>query len=186
MATTKTPLVGGGEQYWNFSNPDKEGFMETIEGTLVEFSQPQHIDWATKQPAYLPWGPPQLDWKMVIRGRSGRELVWKFDPKSRTKPSAARQALVDAAVENQMHDVEDFLGKFIRISTKSGKWGLGNPRPWKVEVLGDGEADEVRGSIPPAKQMSAEEQAAINEQGARDTLAALDDTSVYTEDEIPF
>lgn len=190
MTTNKTPLRGGTSKGWNYSNPNNPGYMETLEGTVVEFSQPQHNNFQTKQPEFWPDGSPKLDWCFTIRGRSGQELNWRFSPGSATKPKACRQALMDAMPEAQY--VEDVLGKFIRVQTQAGTYSVQNPRPWFVTILGDGEVDKVRGSVPPVQPVVQPGQPAPGFAGAAQALQAINNqvpaqnTELFEEDEIPF
>ena len=191
MAYTKTPLKGGSNRGWNYTDPAKEGFMESIEGTVVEFSRPQHTNFGTREPEFFPDGNPKLDWQYVIRGRSGRELIWRFYPKGANNPSKAREAVVKALDPNDdKSDVyaEDLLGKFVRISTRSGSYHRDNPRPWEVEILGEGETEYVR--YPQDEPVKPQNQYEATQAGAAAALNAINGgpqtDAVYEDDVIPF
>ena len=179
---SKTPLKGNVSKGWNYSNPNNDGYMDTIEGTVIEFSQPQRTNFQTKQPEFWPNGDPKRDWCFTILGRSGREINWRFAPGSASKPKLARQAVMDAMPDAEF--VEDILGKFVRVHTPQGTYSLQNPRPWTVTILGDGEVDKVRGSVPPAK---VENQFEVTSTGAQAAMAAIQqgNTELYDEP-IPF
>ena len=182
MQQERTPLKGGESKAWNYSNSSKENYLECIEGTVVEFSKPQHTNFSTREPEFWPNGEPKLDWCLTIRGRTGKELNWRFAPGSASKPKAPRRALTDALETIDAEYVEDILGKFVRVRTQAGTYNMQNPRPWFVEILGEGETDKVRGSLPP---VSAKNQFDVNSAGAQAALDAINN-DVYSEDEIPF
>lgn len=136
-------LKGGAGNGWNYSDSTKPGYLEMIEGTVVEISNPQARDFATGAPAVWPDGNPKRNLQMVIRGKSGRELAWTFAPKS--KATDACLTALDPDGTREQVSMEEMLGKFIRIQTQAGSYNSKNPRPWWVTILGDGEANAVRG-----------------------------------------
>ena len=181
-----TPLLGSESKGWNFSNPDKENYMTVIEGTVVEWTHPVRKIWGTQQDDCWPNGDPKRDWSFFIRGRSGRELIWRFKPGSDKKPTVARRAIAAGLQAAGGNRIEDIIGKFVRISTEEGKYGLGNPRPWTVEILGEGELDKVRGVQYPDEKLPRDVQAQVNQAGAAAALKAVgSNAEVYGED-IPF
>ena len=181
MSTTMTPLRGGTSKGWNYSNPNGENYRDTIEGTVVEFSQPQRSNFQTKLPETWPNGDPKLDWCLTIRQRNGDEINWRFAPGSSKRPKLARQALMDAMPDVKF--VEEVLGKFIRVHTPQGVYSLQNPRPWTVTVLGDGEKDKVRGSVPPPKR---EDQFEVTSAGSQAAMAAIQQNTELYDEEPPF
>lgn len=138
--------VGGPTaRYWNFTKPEKEGYTLTIEGTVVEIIREIKRDFMTKELLY--WkdsGRPQLQWKFLLLQPDGEEVIWKFDDKL---SGAGVKACINALSNGQGGKVvfDRFLGKYIRVSTGNGKYGLGNARPYGVEILRDGDAGAVRG-----------------------------------------
>ena len=138
--------VGGPTaRYWNFTKPEKEGYTLTIEGTVVEIIREIKRDFMTKELLY--WkdsGRPQLQWKFLLLQPDGEEVIWKFDDKL---SGAGVKACINALSNGQGGKVvfDRFLGKYIRVSTGNGKYGLGNARPFGVEILRDGDAGAVRG-----------------------------------------
>ena len=134
-----------GGNSWNYHDPNKQGYMEMIEGTVVEISNPQSINFATKQPETWPDGNPKLNLRMMIKGRSGAELGWTFSPKGRGA-EACLSALDPNGTRAQV-SIEEMLGKFIRVQTQAGVYNSQNPRPWWVTILGEGDAGSVRGIV---------------------------------------
>ena len=139
-------LKGGSNgNSWNYHDKNKEGFMEMIEGTVVEISNPQSINYATKQPETWSDGNPKRNLRLIIRGRSGQELAWTFSPKSNA--ANACLAALDPQGTRDRVSIEEMLGKFVRVQTQDGVYNQAHPRPWWVTILGDGEANMVRGLI---------------------------------------
>lgn len=135
----------GSGNNWNYSDSDKPGYMEMIEGTVVEISNPQSLDFMTKQPAFWPDGNAKRNLRVTIRGRSGQELAWTFSPKS--KASDACLAALDPQGDRDRVSIEELLGKFIRVQTKPGTYNAQKPRPWWITIIGEGETNAVRGLV---------------------------------------
>lgn len=135
----------GSSNGWNYSDKTKAGYAPTIEGTVVEISNPQAIDYVSKQPKFWPDGNPIRNLRVTLKGRSGRELSWVFSPKS-LSAEACLKAL-DPAGSRDYVSIEELLGKFVRISTEEGVYNQAHPRPWEVTVLGDGDIAAVRGLV---------------------------------------
>lgn len=137
-------LKGGSEgSGWNYSDNTKQNYMEMIEGTVVEISNPQARDFNTGKPATWPDGNPKRNLMLILRGRSGQELSWTFSPKSAA--ANACLAALDPQGTREQVSIEELLGKFIRVQTQGGVYNAQHPRPWWVTLLGDGEANAVRG-----------------------------------------
>lgn len=147
-----------GGNNWNYSYPQNPGYMESIEGTVVEISNPQSINFGTKQPETWPDGNPKRNLRVVIKGRSGAELGWTFSPKS--KGAEACLAALDPDGNRPQVNIEELLGKFIRVQTQAGVYNSQNPRPWWVTVLGDGDAGSVRGIVDFSAQQAPQPQQA--------------------------
>lgn len=199
-------LKGGGGNGWNYSDSSKPGYMEMVEGTVVEISNPQSLNFATKQPETWPDGNPKLNLCLTIRGRSGQELNWIFGPRS--KAAEACCLALDPDDSRSAVSIKELLGKFIRVQTKAGVYNATNPRPWWVTILGDGEANAVRGMVdlqkpkaqtppPPAQQAPAPTQFQQAQAAAQQAVANAappveqvpyeqDPTGGYYDSDIPF
>ena len=146
-------LKGGSSgNNWNYSDNTKQGYMEMIEGTVVEISNPQSINFATKQPETWPDGNPKRNLRVTLRGRSGQELNWTFAPRS--KAAEACLLALDPQGTRPQVSIEELLGKFVRVQTQAGVYNAQNPRPWWVTVQGDGEANMVRGLVDLSQQQA--------------------------------
>lgn len=138
-------LKGGSSNSWNYSDPNKEGYMESITGTVVEISNPQVRNFQTKQPEFWPDGNPKRQLCVIVKGQSGKELAWYFSPRSK-----AADACLYALDPNGMKprvSIEEMLGKMVTISTQPGVYNNQNPRPWNVVIVGDGDTASVRGMV---------------------------------------
>lgn len=141
----------GSSNGWNYSDQTKPGYQPAIEGTVVEISNPQAIDYNTKQPKVWPDGNPVRNLRVTLKGRSGRELSWVFSPKS-LSAEACLKALDPQGTRDYVN-IEELLGKFIRVETQDGVYNNRNPRPWTVTVLGDGDVASVRGLVDLSQQV---------------------------------
>ena len=138
-------LKGGSSNSWNYSDKNKEGYMESITGTVIEISNPQVCYYQTKQPEFWPDGNPKRQLCVIVKGQSGKELAWYFSPRSK-----AADACLYALDPNGMKprvSIEEMLGKMVTISTQPGVYNNQNPRPWNVVIVGDGDMASVRGMV---------------------------------------
>ena len=137
---------GGAGNAWNYAHPDKDEFSTEIQGTVVEINKVQSINFSTKMPEFWPDGNPKANCQFVIQGQSGREKTWSITPKS-----AAWEAVVQALVafNPNAQGIDDIGGLMIHVRTEMPPQGFGysqgNPRPWAVQVLGQGAA-QFRGT----------------------------------------
>lgn len=129
---------------WNYSNPNNPGYSLQLGGTVVEISNPQKINYATKQPEFWPDGNPKRNLRVTVLDSTGQEWGWTFAPKS-----AAAKACLDALdpTGRRPVNITELLGKLVNISTKDGIYNQQHPREWAVEVIGEGQANMVRGLV---------------------------------------
>lgn len=152
----------GGGSYWNFGNPDKDGYQLSIEGTVIEIAEVQHTKFGTNEPEFWRDGNPKLDLEVTLLQQDGNEIKWSFSPRTRkdkvTNPmglTAATAALFQAVTQAGMPGVNlnELLGKYVVISTRERKDSDGNligydvrcPRPFSCEIAGNGDVSAVRG-----------------------------------------
>lgn len=151
-------LKGGSSNSWNYSQQDKEGYMEQISGTVVEISNPQVRNFQTKQPEFWPDGNPKRQLCVIIKGQSGKELAWYFAPRSKAA-DACLFALDPNGLKPRV-SIEEMLGKWVTVSTQPGVYNNQNPRPWNVVITGDGDTASVRGMVDLSKQQQQQPQQA--------------------------
>lgn len=110
---------------WNYSDPEKSNFCESICGTVVGIDNPQAYDFQTRKPRVWDDGSPVRNIRVFIKpAGTDDEVSITFKPKS---------ALYDA-IGACVDSVADLIGHKVTFTTKSGTYGFGNPRPWTVEV----------------------------------------------------
>lgn len=129
----------GTGDFWNYHDPNKDGFALEITGDVVAISTPQATNYATKQPEFWPSGEPKLLICLHIALPDGTEVKWSFGPGSRkTGGSRAVQAIRAAlgAVNAPAKSVTEIGNKNITISTQQGSYNSNNPRPWAVRING--------------------------------------------------
>lgn len=141
-------LKGGNGNNWNYSDNTKANYSEMLEGTVVEISNPQSINYATKQPETWPDGNPKRNLRLILKTQAG-ELSWTFAPRSAA--ATACLAALDPQNNRDAVSIEEMLGKMIRIQTQGGVYNQAHPRPWWVTLLGDGDASAVRGLVDLSK-----------------------------------
>lgn len=134
----------GSNNGWNYSDPNKPDYKPQIQGTVVQIKEVQSVNFMTKKPEFWPDGNPKLNVGIVIQDQNGTEYDWIFSPKS-----AGADALA-AALGPQATSMLEVAGKVIQVTTwepqNGGKWAAGNPRPWQVQVLGQGQIP-YRGTV---------------------------------------
>jgi hypothetical protein len=131
---------------WNYSDPDKPGFSTTLKGTVVEISNPQALDYNTREPRFWPDGNPVRNLRLTILTADGTEKNWVFAPKSKSW-EACLCALDPNGDRVDRISLEELLGKSIVISTKDGAYNAKRPRPWQVDIMGNGQTHLVRGVV---------------------------------------
>lgn len=131
---------GSDSNNWNYSDPNKPGYMPSIQGTVVQIDEVQELDYMTKQPKFFDNGNPRTNIRFTIQGDSGRELGWTFNPR---KTGIAFQAVMNAvkAYNPQATGMKDVGGLRVKITTQGTSQEIGkNARQWWFEVMGPGEA----------------------------------------------
>lgn len=109
---------------WNYSNPDRPGYSETLAGVVVGLDNPQAYDYQTGKARTWDDGSPVRNIRMFVQPVDGDETSITFKPKS------ALFNAIGACVDS----VADLVGHKVVIATKAGTYGFGNPRPWDVQV----------------------------------------------------
>lgn len=152
----------GSSNYWNYSAADKDNYMTSITGTVVEIIRKQGTDYATKQPKVWKDGSPRAVFQVVVKGQSGRELSWVFEMFTKNRETNQRvftkpaQAIADALDPDGKGNpsLEDLLGMMVTISTQEGVYNQTHPRPFHVQILGQGDVQSVRGATDLLAQTS--------------------------------
>ena len=182
-------LKGGGSSNWNYSDPDKAGYMEKITGTVVEISNPQVIDFMTKKPAFWDDGNPKRQLKVVIQGQSGKELAWYIAGKKSAAAQAVLKGLIDFHGDKETISIDELLGLNVTIETKPGSYGLKKPRPWSVTINGEGDTSAVRGLIDLSKPQNNEVKQQLEDNfgaGVNVQEVQPEQPELYATEDVPF
>ena len=153
-------LKGGNTNNWNYSDPEKDGYTEYIQGTVVQIDNPQSVNFGTGKPEFWQDGNPKRNLRMTLLQVDGTEVNWTFAPHSK---SLARQAIVagmDAADPHNNGNMKMLLGKMVTVWTQAGNYNAQHPRPWNFRIDGEGDASKVRGLIDLSTQAAPAQQAA--------------------------
>lgn len=137
--------------FWNYGNPEKDGYSPMLMGRLVELSDPMATKFKSNEIDRWDDGNPKRNIRMAIVDSAGNEFLWDFGPGSKSKPSNAMTACANAlaAANIQAKGLEDMLGMVISIQTQEPpqgfSYGAGAPRPWQVQIV-DPNKGEHRGT----------------------------------------
>lgn len=158
---------GGGGNFWNFSNNQKDNYMEWLTGDLVEIRKVQHFNPATKQYEVFANGQPKIDFMITLLCEDGVERKWAFPPFTKDRatntrvPTMAWQAWLDAIANSGLNAqyLEDIGGMNITLHSPAGVYNMNNPRVFEVFINGPGNA-EFRGAFDfePPKQAQPQPQ----------------------------
>ena len=149
--------------YWNYGNPEREGYSPMLMGRLVELADPPATKFMSNEIDRWDDGNCKRDIAMTIVDGAGNEFIWKFGPGSKKNPSRAMLACANALAEQglQATGLEDMLGMVISVQTQEPpqgfKYGSGVPRPWDVHIV-DPNKGEHRGvkHIPDPREEAAQ------------------------------
>jgi len=132
---------------WNYSKPDQDGFSTTLIGTVVAIQETQAMNFGADGRPTTPkfWensAQPVMNIRMVLCGPSGGFRTWTFVPASKSaKEGKKRSVHLDLFQLAGGRNMLDLIGKTIKVSTVAApagfSYGLGNPRPWEVELVED-------------------------------------------------
>lgn len=132
---------------WNYSRPDEDGFSLELVGTVVAIQEVQAMNFGANGRPTTPkfWdntGRPVMNIRMVFAGPSGGYRTWTFTPASKAaKEGKKRSVHLDLFALAGGVNMLDLIGKTIRIRTEAPpagfNYGVGNPRPWHVELVTD-------------------------------------------------
>lgn len=141
------PMPTGDSHNWNYSRPNDPGFSTTITGTVAAIQEVQAMNFGADGRPTTPkfWdntAQPVMNIRMVLVGPKGGYRTWTFQPASKAaKEGKKRSVHLDLFALAGGRNLLDLIGKTIRITTQAPptgfSYGLGNPRPWEVELLLD-------------------------------------------------
>lgn len=140
------PMESSTGSNWNYSDSEKDNFALRIDGTVVALGTPQALDFNSRQPKFWPDGNPVLNVSVTLEQADGSDVTWTFSPGGKKeKMSVAMRAIVDACTAAGLKpSVRSLAGKNVTIWTQDGAYNAKHPRPWGVQINGEGTA-EFRG-----------------------------------------
>ena len=126
---------------WNYTDNTKDDFSSSIIGEVIAIEEVQAINFQTKQPEFWQSGNPKLVMRWTLLTSTGEEKTWTFNWKatSRVAASAIEQAFGPNPEPNAI------LGKVIQIETQDGNFGANNPRPFRIQIIQDGDPNAIKG-----------------------------------------
>lgn len=132
---------------WNYNKPDKPGYTETIVGTVVAMQEVQNREYnpygnGPGAPSF--WDPPtnsrpKMNIRILLVNQMGDLVSFTFQPAGKEARAGKKRSVhMDLYHLTGDTDMQNLIGKTIKISTQQGNWGLGNPRPFDVSLTEDG------------------------------------------------
>lgn len=130
----------GSSNSWNYNDPNKDGYINDITGTLVEINETQKINYQTREKEFWPEGNPKLNLRFCILANNGVEYPWVFQPSKSTAADAVAMAMETNGLDPK--NISSLLGLTVRVATNEDRapYGSRNPRPWYFQILGAGTA----------------------------------------------
>lgn len=128
---------------WNYSRPNDPGYSTELIGTVVAIQEVQAMNFGAggkpTTPKFWDNGNPMMMIRIVLCGPNGGIRSLTFQPASKAAREGKKKSLhLDLFKLAGGKDMKDIINKTIKISTEEGHYGLGNPRPWAVELVNDG------------------------------------------------
>lgn len=143
-------LNPGGVSYrWNYSNPNKDGYSETITGTVLGMQEIQACTYNPSggmgTPEFWPNGDPKMNIRIMLADQGGALKTFTFQPAGKE----ARAGLKPSVHMELFHltgdtDLTNLIGKTIKLTTwpqnpQTGQaWQRGNPRMFVAELVEEG------------------------------------------------
>lgn len=140
------PVSKGNEHNWNYSRPGEPGFSTDLTGTVAAIQEMQAMNFGPKGPTtpkFWDNGEPVWNIRMVIVGPNGGFRTWTFQPASKAAKEGKKKSVhLDLFALTGNTDMMNLVGKTLHIHTEQPpqgfSYGIGNPRPWEVELVEEG------------------------------------------------
>lgn len=142
----------GNNYNWNYSNPNKDGYSETLIGTVLAIQEVQGRKWTPNGPS-IPetWddGKPKFKLRMSLATPDRQLKTITFSPAGKAQQQGHKKSLhMDLFALTGNTDMSHLIGKTIQLSThpfapeflniKNQGWGQGNPREFDVQIVDGG------------------------------------------------
>lgn len=148
---------------WNYTKPDNDRFALSITGTVKAIQEVQAMNFGSDGRPTTPafWensNQPKMNIRLVLCGPSGGFLTWTFTPASKAaKEGKKRSVHLDLFALAGGVNMMNLLEKTIRVTTVAPpngfNFGVGNPRPWTVELVTDRGPFQLKEPLDPIFQM---------------------------------
>lgn len=156
------PTASAESHNWNYSKPENPGFSLSLTGTVVAIQEVQAMNFGSdgrpSTPAFWDGGNPKMNIRLVLCGPSGGYRTWTFPPASKAAKQGKKKSVhLDLFALAGGQNLLDLIGKTIRATTvrppAGFSYGLGNPRPWTVELVTDAGPYELAEPLDPVYLM---------------------------------
>lgn len=142
--------TGAVNHNWNYSNPSKEGFTETLIGTVKHIQSVQAREFTRNgtpgAPSFWPEGNPKMNFRMILVTPENEIRTFTYQPASkaqRQNNTGVHMALFNLSGQQ---GVSKLIGQTLKLSTKTidpntGEkyvYGAGNPRLFDIQLYTEG------------------------------------------------
>lgn len=133
--------TGAANYNWNYSNNQKEGYSETLVGTVLAIQEVQAREYTRNgqpgRPKFWPEGNPVMNIRIALATPEGQLKTFTFQPAGKKQRESGTGVHMQLFALTGSTDMMNLIGKTIQIQTQPGQYGAGNPRPFTVtEVQG--------------------------------------------------
>lgn len=126
--------------FWNYYNPNKEGFAETLVGTVTKISFAQERQYQTHEPLFWDDGNPKMMFRLHIKDANNNTFLFDIKPKS-------QMMMEDFIPACPSGNLQDLLGNLVSITAQQNPVVNGQVIPFSaamrrkftVQVLGAGQ-----------------------------------------------
>lgn len=125
---------------WNYSRPNDPGYSTELTGTVVALQEVQAMNFGAggkpTTPKFWDNGNPMMMIRIVLCGEKGGLRSLTFQPAGKAAREGKKKSLhMDLFKLTGETDMKNLIGKTIKLTTKDGNYGIGNPRPWTAELV---------------------------------------------------
>jgi hypothetical protein len=144
---------------WNYSKPTEDGYSLSLTGTVKAIQEVQAMNFGPDQRPTTPkfWensAQPMMNIRLVLCGPSGGFRTWIITPASKAAKEGKKKSVhLDLFALAGARNMMDLVEKTIKITTIAPpagfSFGIGNPRPWTVELVTDQGPFQLREPLDP-------------------------------------
>lgn len=131
---------------WNYSNPQKEGYSNTLVGTVLAIQEVQKraftMNGQPGAPEFWPEGNPKMNIRIALATPEGQLKTFTFQPAGKKQRETGTGVHMQLFALTGNTDMMNLIGKTIQIQTQEApqgtKYAAGNPRPFSVTEIQGG------------------------------------------------